>query len=215
MQKNKSVEKPVFRTIDYGRKNGGSRCLYPPSFFQRVPGGKQMFGFEKKEKVQLRSVEDYLRTQEVLGDAPPRTKQAKGKADFKKQIAGLSRLKSFIGPVVGIIFILVLVGAALSQFNGLRSEIAAIKAQKSDDIRELRTQLAEITEKADKSEKRANELAERVTGLERALQAETAERIKAEQAAKKAALEAANKARKTAAKATSKGSPKSPVRRGR
>ena len=111
-----------------------------------------MFRFEKK-KVQLRSVEDYLRSQDLLGgDAPPKPPQ---------RPKSLGRVKALVGPALGVLFILVLVGAALSQFNGLRSEIAALKDQKSEEVKELDLRLADVSARADKSEKRATQLAEK------------------------------------------------------
>lgn len=172
-----------------------------------------MFGFEKK-KIQLRSVEDYLKTQEVLGESPS-MKPFRRTPGLLKRAAGLPRLKRFAGPVLGILFIVILVGAGLSQFNGLRSEIAAIKAHKSEEVKELRLQLAGVSEKADKSEKRAAELLQEVSNLERALQAERAERMRAEQALRKMAMAAMNRARNNAGKATAKHFPKSSTRYGR
>jgi hypothetical protein len=169
----------------------------PSNGFRR----KKMFGFGKK-KVQLSSVEDYLRTREMLGDGP-------APKPAKRPPVNLARVRSLVGPALGVLFILVVVGAALSQFNGLRSEIAEMKAQKSEDLKELRVQLAEFLERADKSEKRAAQLAERVSSLEKALQAETAERIRAEQAAKKAAMAAAAKPRNAAGRTVGKPLPKS------
>jgi hypothetical protein len=174
----------------------------PSNGFRR----KRMFGFGKK-KVQLSSVEDFLRTREMLGDGPA-PKPA-------KRPVNLARLRPLVGPAVGVVFILILVGAALSQFNGLRSEIAEMKAQKGEDLKELKVQLAESSERADKSEKRAAQLAERVSNLEKALQAETAERMRAEQAARKAAMAAAAKPRNAAGRTGGKPLPKSAPGRAR
>ncbi len=146
-----------------------------------------MFGFEKK-KIQLRSVEDYLRTQELLDKGPEQKPPQR-----RTPRAGA---KSFVGPAIGILFILLFVAAALSQFNGLRSEIAAIKAQKADDMKGLETQVADLTTKVDKSEKRAAMLADNISRLEKALEAERSERTRAEEAAKRSVTAAADKVKK-------------------
>lgn len=151
-----------------------------------------MFGFEKK-KVQLRSVEDFLRTQEAVAGGPtPKP---------PKRPSSLPRVKALLGPILGVLFILGLVAAALSQFNGLRSEMDALKDQKSEDVKELTLRLTDLSARLDKSEKQATQLAENVSKLEKALAAETSERIRAEEAAKRMAIAAAgrtkNGARKT------------------
>jgi len=165
-----------------------------------------MFGFEKK-KIQLRSVEDYLRTQEVLGggpeDKPP------------KRRATHSRAKSLVGPFLGVLFILLFVAAALSQFNGLRSEIAAMKAQRNDDLKELKLRVEELTGRAEKSEKRAALLAENISRLEMALEEERLELERAEAAAKRAAVVTAGKARKPATHTPPTASPKAAPDRSR
>jgi hypothetical protein len=146
-----------------------------------------MFGFEKK-KIQLRSVEDYLKTQEVLGTAPEQKPPQK-----RVRLAGT---RSFVGPAIGILFILLFVAAALSQFNGLRSEIAAVKTQKADDMKGLELQVADLTTKVDKSEKRVALLADNISRLEKALEAERSERMRAEEATKRSVM-AADRAKKT------------------
>jgi len=153
--------------------------------FERPGRRREMFGSDKK-KIQLKSVEDYLRTQEVLNAGPESTPP--------KRRATLARAKSLVGPFIGVLFILLLVAAALSQFNGLRSEIAAVKAERSDDLQGLKLQVTELAAKAEKSEKQAALLAENISRLERELGAEKSAR--AEEAARRAAMVAAGKAKK-------------------
>lgn len=130
-----------------------------------------MFGFEKR-KIQLRSVEDYMRTQEVLSASPEESKPPRKRAD-------LGKLKPLMGPAIGILLILVFVAAALSQFNSLRSEIAALKAaQKGDDVKELTARVADMTARLERSEKRAAALTQEISGLEKALETERSERIR-------------------------------------
>jgi hypothetical protein len=137
-----------------------------------------MFGFEKK-KLRLKSVEDFLRTQEIRTSDGPERKPSRA-------VGLLARIKPFAGPAFGILLILIVVAAALSQFNGLRSEITAIKDQKSDEAKELRRQVAELSIRIEKSENQAARLGENVAKLEETVETERLERIRAEEAAKKA-----------------------------
>lgn len=145
-----------------------------------------MFGFEKK-KIQLRSVEDYLKTQEVLG-AGPEDKPPKG----QEPLAGA---RSFVGPTIGLLLILLLVAAAFS-FHGLRSEVAAVKAQKDKELKGLKLQIAGLAAKADKSDQRTVLLAQEVSRLEGLVETERSERAAAEMTKKRAAMVKTRKAKK-------------------
>ena len=137
-----------------------------------------MFGFDK-EKTEVRSVEDYLRTDDGLTAGPDR--------EPAKRRWIRVRLKPLIGPCLGLLFVAALVAAALSQFNGLRSEIAEVKSQKDGEIKELNQQVAELTARASQTEKQTAVLTENISMLERALDAERSARVMAEEAARRAA----------------------------
>ena len=145
-----------------------------------------MFGFEK-EKIQLKSVEDYLRTQELLGSGSENgTVYAKVRAIFAKA-------KSAILPGVIILAILAAMTAAFSQMVALRTEVVRLKAtQKEGDLKALRKQVADLTAKIDRSEKQIEELRDDTYGLKVEMEAQktrVARAAAAAASARKAAVE--------------------------
>ena len=125
-----------------------------------------MFGFEK-EKIQLKSVEDYLRTQELPGSGSENgTAYAKARAIFAKA-------KSAILPGVIILAILAAMTAAFSQMVALRTEVVRLKAtQKEGDLKALKEQVADLTAKIDRSEKQIEELRDDTYGLKVEMEAQ-------------------------------------------
>jgi septal ring factor EnvC (AmiA/AmiB activator) len=142
-----------------------------------------MFGFEK-EKIQLKSVEDYLRTQELLGSGSENgTVYAKARAIFAKA-------KSAILPGVIILAILAAMTAAFSQMVALRTEVVKLKAtQKEGDLKALRKQVADLTAKIDRSEKQIEELRDDTYGLKVEMEAQKTQVARAAASARKAAVE--------------------------
>ncbi len=145
-----------------------------------------MFGFEK-EKIQLKSVEDYLRTQELLGSGSENgTAYAKARAIFAKA-------KSAILPGVIILAILAAMTAAFSQMVALRTEVVRLKAtQKEGDLKALRKQVSDLTAKIDRSEKQIEELRDDTYGLKVEMEAQKTRGARAAAAAasaRKAAVE--------------------------
>ncbi len=149
-----------------------------------------MFGFEK-EKIQLKSVEDYLRTQELLGSSPENgTVYSKARAIFAK-------VKPAILPVVIILAILAAMAAAFSQMMSLRAEVAKLKAaQKEGDLKPLKKQIADLTAKIDRSEKQIDELKDDTYGLKVEIEAQKAQVSRAAAAAAAARKAAAEKKKK-------------------
>ena len=166
--------------------------------FERLSEEKEMFGIEK-DKIQLRSVEDYMKTQDVLDagaeDKPPKRRFV------------ISKAKSLIGPVIGVLFIVALVAAALSQFNSLRSEIAEVKSEGENEVKELKLQVSDLTTKVGTSEKQAAQLTDSISRLEKELEAERTERMKVADS-KRAAATARTRGKKSAKNAAPSKAPK-------
>ena len=134
----------------------------------------------KKKKIQIKSVEDYLKSEE-----------ARIPGQEEKKVSGKDRaakVKPFIGPAVLIILILALMAGAFSQLSGLRSEVGALQVQKEGDTRALRMQIAALSAKLDRSDKHMEALTDNIARIERELEAEKALRAKAEAAAKRPAI---------------------------
>jgi predicted RNase H-like nuclease (RuvC/YqgF family) len=151
-----------------------------------------MFGFEK-EKIQLKSVEDYLRTQELL-DSGSENVTAYGKAR-----AIFARVKPVILPVVIVLAILAAMTAAFSEMMALRAEVVRLNtAQKEGDLKALKKQIADLTAKIDRSDKQIDELKDDTYGLKAEIETQKAQlsRAAASAAARKAAAAAAEKKKK-------------------
>ncbi len=149
-----------------------------------------MFGFEK-EKIQLKSVEDYLRTQELL-DSGSENVTAYGKAR-----AIFAKVKPAILPAVIVLVILAAVTAAFSEMMALRSEVVKLNtAQKEGDLKALKKQIADLTVKIDRSDKQIDELKDDTYGLKAEIEAQKAQAARASAAARKAAAAAAEKKKK-------------------
>jgi cell division protein FtsB len=150
-----------------------------------------MFGFER-EKIQLKSVEDYLRAQELLGAA-----SENGMAPGKWR-AVYSTAKPFILPGAIILAIVLAVGAAFFEMMTLRSEVARLRSvQTEGDVKALRKQIADLTAKVDTSAKQIEELKDDTYALKVEIEAQKARAARAmasaAAAAKKAALSAEKK----------------------
>lgn len=148
-----------------------------------------MFGSRKK-KIQVKSVEDYLKGEDArIPDTEP--KPSAGPAIPPKA-------KPFIAQAVITLFILALMLVAFSQLSGLRSQVAELQAGKEGEARALKMNIVEIAAKLEKSNRRVDVLTDAVAVLQRELDAEKSLREKAEaaMAAKQAA--APDKAKKAA-----------------
>jgi hypothetical protein len=139
-----------------------------------------MFG-PRKKKIQVKSVEDYLRSEDA------RIPGSEGRTATPSAIP--AKVKPFVAQAVIILLILALMFAAFLQLSALRSQVAVLQAGKEGEEQALKMQMAELAVKLDKSNKRVNSLADSVAGLQRELEEEKTLRVKAE-----AAAEAAKKA---------------------
>jgi hypothetical protein len=147
---------------------------------------REMFGFEK-EKIQLKSVEDYLRTQEILeAGSENGTTGEKGRAV-------LARIKPFVLPTIVILAVLLVVAAGFSQIMELRKEIAGLKVQKNGDLKALEQHVSDLAAKIDKSERQINLFRDDITGLEAGLETEKAERARVAAAATRKAAKVGKK----------------------
>jgi septal ring factor EnvC (AmiA/AmiB activator) len=135
-----------------------------------------MFGSRKK-KVQVKSVEDYLKGEDA------RVPTSETKPVSKSSPAIPAKATPFaIGGVVAL-FILVLMLVAFSQLNSLKSEVAELRTGKEGDTRALRMQVAELAVKLEKSNKQVEALTNNISALQRDLETEKSSRIRAEAAA--------------------------------
>jgi|GEM_PF-2980422 len=142
-----------------------------------------MFRFEK-EKIQLKSVEDYLRTQEILGAA-----SENGKTGGELR-AFLAAVKPLALPIIIVLAVLFVVVAAFSQIMGLRAEVATLKARKDVDVKALQQQVIGLVSTVDRSQKQIQALRGNIAELQADLEAEKVERQRvaaAAAAARKAA----------------------------
>jgi hypothetical protein len=140
-----------------------------------------MFGSRKK-KIQVRSVEDYLKGEDARVPIPE-PKPAAGPATSTKA-------KPFIAEAVITLFMLALMLVAFSQLSSLKSQVAELQAGKEGEARALKMHVAEIAAKLEKSNRQIDTLAGTVASLQRELDAEKSSREKAQAAiaAKKAAV---------------------------
>ena len=106
-----------------------------------------MFGFEK-EKIQLKSVEDYLRTQEILGSGSENGDRVRqGACHLRKGEIGHPPRGDHPRHSCGH-------DSRLLPDAGAATEVAKLKAsQKEGDLKALRKQVADLTAKIDRSEK--------------------------------------------------------------
>ena len=132
-----------------------------------------MFGFER-EKIQLKSVEDYLRAQELLGAG-----SENGTTNTRWR-AILSEAKPFILPGAIILAIVLVVAAVLFEVITLRSEVAKLRSvQREGDVKALRSQIADLTAKIDRSEKQIEELKDDTYALRVEMEAQKARAARA------------------------------------
>ena len=133
-----------------------------------------MFG-PRKKKIQVKSVEDYLRGEDArVPAAEPRTAASRSIP---------TSVKPFIAQAVVILFILALMLVAFSQLSTMRSQIAALQAAKEGDARALRMKVGELAAMLEKSEKQVSSLSDTVSTLRKELEAERSVRAQAEAAA--------------------------------
>jgi uncharacterized coiled-coil protein SlyX len=149
-----------------------------------------MFG-SKKNKIQVKSVEDYLRGEDARIPAP----ESKGGTSF----AIPQQVKLYAAQGVVLLFIVALVLAAFSQLSTLKSRVTELEAGKEGEAQALKTQVGELAARLDKSNGQVALLTETVTALKDELEAEKAERARAEAAA--VARRAANAGKKKTARA--------------
>jgi hypothetical protein len=158
-----------------------------------------MFG-GKKKKIQVKSVEEYLRgndaTDETGGsdDSLPLTDTQPIKATPKQ---GPKVRPFIIQAVVGIVALALLL-TALSQISVLKSEVAEIQQRREGDVQALKAQVNDLSTKLGKAYSLLGEMTERVSSLERQIDTERAQRLKAAEAAaaRKAAPTPADKKKK-------------------
>jgi hypothetical protein len=131
-----------------------------------------MFGTRKK--IQAKSVEDYLKGEDARVPSPE-PKPAAGPAIPAKA-------RPFIAQGVITLFILALMLVAFSQLSSLRSQVAELRAGKEGEARVLKTYVAEIAAKLEKSTRQVDSLSDTVSTLQRELDAEKSSRTKAEAA---------------------------------
>jgi hypothetical protein len=139
----------------------------------------------KKKKIQVKSVEDYLRggdpTDSTSSDEVPLLDL--GTRQKKPSKMG-SNTKSFIIQAAVAIIILALLMTALSQISAIKAEVSALQHREGES-QGLKSQIADLTDKLEKSNKKTADLTDRIAGLERELDAQKAQRAAALEAAKK------------------------------
>jgi hypothetical protein len=138
-----------------------------------------MFG-PRKKKIQVKSVEDYLKGEDARVPV--------AEAGTAASPAVQTSMKPFIAQAVVTLFILALMLVAFSQLSRLRSQVAELQAAKEGDARAITMKVGELTARLEKSDKQVSLLSDNVSALQRGLEAEKSLRAKAE------AAEAARKA---------------------
>jgi hypothetical protein len=140
-----------------------------------------MFG-SKKKKIQVKSVEDYLKGEDARVPAP--------EARTAPSPAVQTKVKPFVAQAVVTLFILALMLVAFSQLSRLRSQMAELQAAKEGDARALTTKVGELTARLEKSDKQVSVLSDSISALQKDLDAQRSLRAKTEaaEAARKAAV---------------------------
>jgi hypothetical protein len=141
----------------------------------------------KKKKIQVKSVEEYLKGSDVTDGTtsdqiPPFDLGVKP----KKPVKTGPNMKSFIIQAAVVIVILALLMTALSQISAVKTEVAELQ-HKEGESQALKNQIADLSAKLDKSNKKVENLNDRIFGLEKDLESQKAQRIAAEAAKKSAA----------------------------
>jgi hypothetical protein len=142
----------------------------------------------KKNKIQVKSVEDYLRGEDARFPAP------ESKSASAAPMA--QNVKLYIVQSVVLLFILALVLVAFSQLSTLKSQVAELQAGKEEETKTLKMQVGDLGTKLDKSDSQVAALAETVKALKNDLEAERSERARAEVAAAARKAQAASTAKK-------------------
>ncbi len=148
-----------------------------------------MFG-SKRKKIQVRSVEDYLKGEDARIPA--------AEATLAPSSARPAKAKPFVAQAIVILFMLALMLVAFSQLSKLRSDVAELRAGKMGDTDALRKQVAEIAAKLETSNRQVESLTASVEALQRDVQAERSLRARAEAAAAARRTAAPEKKRKPA-----------------
>jgi hypothetical protein len=144
-----------------------------------------MFG-GKKNKIQVQSVEEYLKGSDA-GDENGADDGSLPLMDTKKTKPARqgAKMKPFIvQSIVGIV-VLALLLTALSQISVLKSEVADLQQRKDSESQALKTQVSDLSTKLGKAYSVLGEMTDRLSSLERQLDAERSQRLKAVAVAKK------------------------------
>jgi hypothetical protein len=134
-----------------------------------------MFG-PKKNKIQVKSVEDFLRGEDARIPAPENNKS-------RNALVIPQNVKLYIAQSVVLLFIVALILVAFLQMSTLKSQVAELQAGKEGEAKALKTQVGELAAKLEKSNGEVALLSETVTGLKNDLEAERSEQARAEAAA--------------------------------
>jgi len=136
-----------------------------------------MFGLKKK-KTQLKSVQEFLESE-----------NGKSRGDEKRtpdRESSIATIRPLLVPVICLLVILVLIIAAFAEINSLGSAVSQLTSQiKPGEVQELRSRLMELSARLEKSDKNSEQMRNSIARLEGELEAEKAQRLKAEAAAKK------------------------------
>ena len=141
----------------------------------------------KKKKIQVKSVEEYLKSSDPKDTANSEDRPLSSEAfiNMKKPIKSSPNVKPFIIPAIVFIIILAMVMTALSQISSIKTEVAELQQHKDGESQVLKTQIADISIKLDKSTKKVEDLTDRLTLLEKELEAQKVQKHVAETAVRK------------------------------
>ena len=143
-----------------------------------------MFGSNKKR--QVRSVEEFLKSQEA--ETPSVNSSA-----ANNEMGAPETKKWFVAPAVVAGGLLVLLFVAFVKINGLKSDIAQLRLQTNKELVEtLKAQVAALDSKVEKSDEEAARLKANIARLQKdlgAMKLMNVQRQKAEAAAKKPAVD--------------------------
>jgi hypothetical protein len=137
------------------------------------PKEKGMFGSRRK-KIQLKSVEDYLKAEDAKAFAPEPVPAPAAKS------AGA---KPFILQAIVILIMLALMLVAFSQLSKLRSDVTELRAGRAGDTEGLKRQVTELAARLETSDKQVRSLSDSVQALQKDLQTERSLRARTEAAA--------------------------------
>jgi hypothetical protein len=130
-----------------------------------------MFG-PKKKKIQPKTVEDYLKGEDVPAPTPD--------AEITASQAAPRKIRPYTAQAFVTLFILALMLVAFFQLSMLRSQVAELRAGGDGDARALRIEVAELAATLKTSDKQVSSLSDRVSTLQRELETEKSRRAKAE-----------------------------------